>query len=258
MCTWFKRAWRLFVANTREEMEFEWETFMQPKLLQTFNIDACDGEHLRNSNTCTGSFLWLMQFSPYVVPIIQVSWSCATIVDVVMNFNSDWYARSLIVCDDECWMCYTFICSLFILSRTSPHAQPSWTHHHHIITLQNTTHFNRLAISGIFFIIHAENKVRGKWRSIHVLYSCMNYEKCSWNSHGHYEDHVHDYVENRLCMKCSRVRTPLKNLLVKILMYFQSKLFSIMRLVTHCLWHHLRWGDLPGKNLATTDYFGMK
>jgi hypothetical protein len=54
----------------------------------------------------------------------------------------------------------------------------------------------------------------------------MNYEKCSWNSRGHSEDHMHDYVENRLCMKCSRVQTPLKNLWVKILMYFRSKLFS--------------------------------
>jgi hypothetical protein len=153
-------------------MEFEWETFMQLKLLQTFIIDACDGERC-NSNTCTCRFLWLMQFSPYVVPIIQVSWSCATIVDVVMNFNSDWYARSLLFCDDECWMCYTFICCLFILSRTSLHARPSWTHHHHIITLQNTTHFNGLAISWIFFIIRAKNKVLGKWRSIHVL--------CSWH-----------------------------------------------------------------------------
>jgi hypothetical protein len=69
-------------------MEFEWETFMQLKLLQTFNIDACDGECC-NSNTCTGRFLWLMQFPQYVLPIIQVPQSCATIVDVVMNFNSD-------------------------------------------------------------------------------------------------------------------------------------------------------------------------
>jgi hypothetical protein len=252
MCTWFKGAWRLFIANTREEMEFEWETFMQLNLLQTFNIDACDGERC-NSNTCTGRFLWLMQFSPYVVPIIQVSWSCATIVDIVMNFNSDWYARSLIFCDDECWMCYTFICSLFILLRTSLHARPSWTHHHHIISLQNTTHFNGLAISGILFIIHTE-KTGGP-----LMYFIlgMNYEKYSWNSHGHYEDHVHEYVENRLCMKCSRMQTPLKNLWVKILMNFQSRLFSIMRLVTHCLWYALRWGDLPGKNLATTDYFGI-
>jgi hypothetical protein len=47
-------------------------------------------------------------------------------------------------------------------------------HEHITITsslLPDTTHFNRLAISGIFFIIHAENKVPGKWRSIHVLYS---------------------------------------------------------------------------------------
>jgi hypothetical protein len=226
MCTWFKRAWRLFIANTREEMPFEWETFMQLKLLQTFNIDACDRDRC-NSNTCTGRFLWLMRFSPYVVPIIQVSWSCATIVDVVMTFNSDWFARSLIFCDDECWMCYTFICSLFILSSTSLHARPSWwTHHHHIITLQNTTHFNGLATFP---------SMESRSPFMYFILG-MNYEKYSWNSHGHYEDHVHDCVENRLCMKCSRVQTPLKNLWVKILMYFQSKLFSIMRLVTHCLW----------------------
>jgi hypothetical protein len=116
-----------------------------------------------------------MRFSPYVVPIVQVSWSCATIVDVVMTFNSDQFARSLIFCDDECWMCYTFICSLFILSSTSLHARPSWTHHHHIITLQNTTHFNGLATF---------HNMESRGPFMYFILG-MNYEKYSWNSHGH-------------------------------------------------------------------------
>jgi hypothetical protein len=184
--------------------------------------------------------MWYQSYKSHEVvqPLLMLSWS---------TFNSDRFARSLIFCDNECWMCYTFICSHFILSSTSLHARPSWTHHHHIITLQNTTHFNGLAT------FH-NMESRGPFMYFNLG---MNYEKYSWNSHGHYEDNMHDYVENRLCMKCSRVQTRLKNLWVKILMYFQSKLFSIVRLVTHCLWYALRWGDLLGKNLAKTDYFGI-
>jgi hypothetical protein len=37
----------------------------------------------------------------------------------------------------------------------------------------------------------------------------MNYEKYSWNSHGHYEDHVHDYVENTLCIIVQGCKHPL-------------------------------------------------
>jgi hypothetical protein len=40
-----KWTWWLFIINTTKEMAFEWEAFMQLKLLQAFNLNVYDENH---------------------------------------------------------------------------------------------------------------------------------------------------------------------------------------------------------------------